>query len=194
MSKLESIIQELVSKNSWEQLLVKLEDYELEAATSNQGEKPFFAIQLLAYLIIGDLDNARFLWRRIPKELKNNEIEGVWQIGRQMWKRNFSDIYKAIKSFKATNELYKTLIERLSDSFKERTFNLLSSAYTSIGVDDAATYLGSNPADVVKYATSRGWVFKDKLLYPKPIVEKKVQTADLNHLQSLTEYVVYLEN
>jgi len=158
---------------------------------------PFYTVQLLTYLIQGDLDNARFLWRRIPKDIRNQqpEIGAAWDIGRQMWKKDYSNIYKAIKSFKGS-ELHKTLIEYLLETFRDRTFALLSTAYTYIGIADASNILGLSSKESIKFCTAKGWEYdkENKYFKPKPIVEKKVQTAGLEHLQSLTEYVVYLEN
>ena len=55
----------------------------------------------MSYLILNDLNAARFLWRRIPKKLKESdaELSAVWAIGKQMWKRNYADIYAAVQGF-----------------------------------------------------------------------------------------------
>lgn len=57
-------------------------------------------------------NNARFLWKRIPKEikLKNKELEEIWEIGKNLWNKNYSNIYVCINSFNWSPEI-KPLIE-----------------------------------------------------------------------------------
>jgi len=62
---------------------------------------PYWGIQLLVYLILNDLNAARFLWKRIPKKIKDTDAElaAVWGIGKQMWKKNYPEIYAAVQAY-----------------------------------------------------------------------------------------------
>eukprot|EP01120_Amphizonella_sp_Union-15-10_P011480 TRINITY_DN487_c0_g1_i1.p1 TRINITY_DN487_c0_g1~~TRINITY_DN487_c0_g1_i1.p1 ORF type:complete len:201 (+),score=23.24 TRINITY_DN487_c0_g1_i1:82-684(+) len=189
-------IQELIAQGSWNQVAAFCEELEFELSNQPGTKIPFYNVQLLTYLIQGELDYARFLWRRIPNEVKSSspELAEAWLIGKHMWTKNYTGIYQAINSFKGS-PLSCTLVEIFSDIFRTKTLSLLSNAYTYLSVPEASKFLGLEHDDVVKYCTSRGWELDgdSKMFIPHPILEKKVQTAGLAHLQSLTEYVVYLE-
>lgn len=44
-------------------------------------------------------DHAKLLWKRIPGSVKvsSPEIGELWEIGRRLWKRSFSEIYSLIE-------------------------------------------------------------------------------------------------
>lgn len=57
--------------------------------------------QLLAvYLYQNDLCNAKYLWKRIPANVKSStpELANIWAVGQHMWKRDFPSVYKALNS------------------------------------------------------------------------------------------------
>jgi len=54
----EAKIHALIAEKKLNELLTITEEFELEAC--NQDIKPFYTVQLLAYLITDDLDSARF--------------------------------------------------------------------------------------------------------------------------------------
>ena len=57
-----------------------------EAATLSAD---FYASYLVLVLLSGDLNDARFLWRRIKTETKeaSEALRNVWAIGKALWQR-----------------------------------------------------------------------------------------------------------
>jgi len=65
------------------------------------------------YLINIQRDSARFLWKRIPHDLKKNstELQAIWKIGKCTWQRDYVELYKAFNN--NWEPLNKTLAELL---------------------------------------------------------------------------------
>jgi len=42
--------------------------------------------------------NAKYLWKRIPQNVKNShaELAFVWKVGQKMWQRDFPGVYAAL--------------------------------------------------------------------------------------------------
>ena len=121
---------------------------------SEAFERPstfFYCSFLLAYLIENDLNNARFLWKRIPADIKkNNAMLGtIWSIGRSMWEKQYAKTYEIVSQTNWDTALVP-LINRLVETFRQRTAKLLTTAYTSISASDVSLYLGMNEQDVTK--------------------------------------------
>jgi len=190
--------QQSFTVKDWKKIIYLCEEFELEAAleAGNIQTTPNYGIHLLAYLLVNDLNNARFLWKRIPTQIKsaNHELAAIWKIGQTMWTKNYPEIYKAIVGFN-WSDAHIPYIQVLAESFRNNVFHLLSKSFTIISVDDASTYLGLTPQNTIQLTTQNGWLHdaNTNLLTPKPIPDGKQQSTSLVHLQQLTEYFCYLE-
>ncbi|KAG7265597.1 hypothetical protein CRUP_031269 [Coryphaenoides rupestris] len=60
-----------------------------------------YAQLLCLYLLHNDMNNARYLWKRIPQAIKsaNPELTALWAVGQRIWQRDFPGIYTAIAAF-----------------------------------------------------------------------------------------------
>ncbi|KAM6332488.1 COP9 signalosome complex subunit 8 isoform 2-T2 [Podargus strigoides] len=84
---------------SFRKLLEQCETQELEAPGGIAT--PLVYGQLLAlYLLHNDMNNARYLWKRIPPAIKsaNAELGAVWSVGQRIWQRDFPGIYTTISA------------------------------------------------------------------------------------------------
>jgi hypothetical protein len=78
-----------------------------QAANLDPPVQPLYAHHLLACLLVNDLNNARFLWKRVPAELKkvgaspleshlnaqeHGELTAMWKIGQSLWDRNYDQV------------------------------------------------------------------------------------------------------
>jgi hypothetical protein len=88
-------------------------------ATDTSAPQPFYGAQLAVYIIMNDLNNARFLWKRIHPDIKkvsfapsglvfsfcsfpllgadcspqgNPELAAIWRIGQNLWTRNYDQV------------------------------------------------------------------------------------------------------
>ncbi|PSN29508.1 COP9 signalosome complex subunit 8 [Blattella germanica] len=74
-----------------------LEKQELDAPGGIPSSQVY--AQLLAiYLYQNDLCNAKYLWKRIPQNVKNShaELVNIWKVGQKMWQRDFPGVYAAL--------------------------------------------------------------------------------------------------
>ncbi|ETO26544.1 hypothetical protein RFI_10593 [Reticulomyxa filosa] len=129
-----------------------------------------YKFQLLTYLIQNELPLAKYLWKRLPAELKNpnlaseqqdtakgrlffadyyakfrahaSEIQALWTIGQCMWREDFANVAKNINGFKWSSYL-KPFVGELEREHRQRMVELVNQAYTSISMKELAeTYLG----------------------------------------------------
>jgi hypothetical protein len=107
--------------------------------------------QCVDLLHVSFREGARFLWKRIPPDIKKSrpELAALWKIGKNMYLRNYSEIWKALSSVNWSGTV-KQFVDVLINSFRARTFELLSKSYTSITPEATANYLGLPVPDTVK--------------------------------------------
>uniref|UniRef100_A0A8B9NVA6 COP9 signalosome complex subunit 8 n=1 Tax=Apteryx owenii TaxID=8824 RepID=A0A8B9NVA6_APTOW len=135
---------------SFKKLLEQCETQELEAPGGIAT--PLVYGQLLAlYLLHNDMNNARYLWKRIPPAIKsaNAELGAVWSVGQRIWQRDFPGIYTTIAAHQ-WSETIQPIMEALRDATRRRAFGLVSQAYTSIVADDFAAFVGLPVEEAVK--------------------------------------------
>uniref|UniRef100_G1MV70 COP9 signalosome subunit 8 n=2 Tax=Meleagris gallopavo TaxID=9103 RepID=G1MV70_MELGA len=192
-------------------LLEQCETQELEAPGGIAT--PLVYGQLLAlYLLYNDMNNARYLWKRIPPAIKsaNAELGAVWSVGQRIWQRDFPGIYTTIGAHQ-WSETVQPIMEALRDATRRRAFGLVSQAYTSIVADDFAAFVGLPVEEAVKGVLEQGWQadFSTRMVMPK---KPGVLEASFNRfipssepapvppipneqqLARLTDYVAFLEN
>ncbi|NXB76692.1 CSN8 protein, partial [Donacobius atricapilla] len=203
------------SSVSFRRLLEQCETQELEAPGGIAT--PLVYGQLLAlYLLHNDMNNARYLWKRVPPAIKsaNAELGAVWSVGQRIWQRDFPGIYAAISAHQ-WSETIQPIMEALRDATRRRAFGLVSQAYTSIVADDFAAFVGLPVEEAVKGVLEQGWQadFATRMVMPKkPGRWSCVLEASFNRfipssepvpvppipneqqLARLTDYVAFLEN
>ncbi|KAJ7344649.1 hypothetical protein JRQ81_000599 [Phrynocephalus forsythii] len=125
---------------SYRKLLEQCESQELEAP-GGIATPPVYAQLLALYLLHNDMNNARYLWKRIPPAIKsaNPELGAIWTVGQRIWQRDFPGIYTAIAAHQ-WSESIQPIMEALRDATRRRAFGLVSQAYTSICADDFAAF------------------------------------------------------
>ncbi|KAK7111561.1 COP9 signalosome complex subunit 8-like [Littorina saxatilis] len=154
--------------------------------------------QLLAlYLLHNDTISSKFLWKRIPNNIKqgNPELSLIWVVGQHMWKRDYPSIYESLR--KDWSDSVKPIMNALNESMRRRAMNLVRKAYASINVDDFAVFMGMPVAEAKQAAIVEGWSLdpQSKFLTPKKIeLVSTVTLPNEQHLSVLTDYVSFLEN
>ncbi|RXN29076.1 COP9 signalosome complex subunit 8 [Labeo rohita] len=83
-----------------EKLLLQFETQELEAPGGIATPQVYSQL-LVLYLLHNDMNNARYLWKRIPQAIKaaNPELAAIWAVGQRIWQRDFPGIYTAIAAY-----------------------------------------------------------------------------------------------
>lgn len=188
---------QLVNQNSpdWLHELIRLcETTELTSTTVDPAVHGFL---LAAYLAQGSLDNARFLWKRVPDSTKQASpaIAALWSVGSHMWKRSHGDVHEALNAFQWPG-IFATLAAKIKTNYQEHVCALLEKAYTTIKWEAVAAYLGCSTKDqVVAVVSSRGWGCQDPdFAYPHRIEQNEEgQAKHLEQLGKLTNLMMHLE-
>ncbi|GLE02208.1 hypothetical protein PINS_up011046 [Pythium insidiosum] len=156
----------------------------------------FYASYLVIVLLAQNLNDARFLWKRIPSETKqlSDLLPSVWSIGKALWKRDFAASYAAMN--RDWPEGVRELIALLRESTRESAAELLGVAYSTIPLKEAAVALGfDDESALVAYCKSLEWdvSLETKLLHPKPLPRSAPELSSLQQLESISNYVLHLE-
>ncbi|XP_074120512.1 COP9 signalosome complex subunit 8 isoform X1 [Sminthopsis crassicaudata] len=182
------------------------------SAPGGVATPPVYGQLLALYLLHNDMNNARYLWKRIPPAIKsaNSELGGIWSVGQRIWQRDFPGIYTTISSHQ-WSETIQPIMEALRDATRRRAFALVSQAYTSIIADDFAAFVGLPVEEAVKGVLEQGWQADSttRMVMPKkpgsldvsfnrfiPLSEPAPVPPIPNEQQlaRLTDYVAFLEN
>uniref|UniRef100_A0A9L0IK72 COP9 signalosome subunit 8 n=1 Tax=Equus asinus TaxID=9793 RepID=A0A9L0IK72_EQUAS len=104
---------------SFKKLLDQCENQELEAP-GGIATPPVYGQLLALYLLHNDMNNARYLWKRIPPAIKsaNSELGGIWSVGQRIWQRDFPGIYTTINAHQ-WSETVQPIMEALRGPVEE---------------------------------------------------------------------------
>ncbi|XP_038049084.1 COP9 signalosome complex subunit 8-like [Patiria miniata] len=179
-----------------EKLLVQCESQELEAPGGVATPEVYCKL-LALYLLNNDMNNAKFLWKRIPQPIKtaNPEVGLVWAVGQNMWQRDFPATYAALK--KEWSEAVKPIMEAITENIRQRMFHLISQGYTTIEAEEFAAYVGLPVDQAITAVTAEGWQYNadNKMISPKkPVPQLDQAIPSEQHIAQLTDFVSFLEN
>ncbi|KAL0482616.1 COP9 signalosome complex subunit 8 [Acrasis kona] len=197
----DSKITEIIESGDLSTLIPECENIELEYCSDrdNKVSSYFYASFLFGYLINNDLDNCRFLWKRIPKEIKKAEVAAVWKIGQALWQRDYTETYNAVKNFQWSQAL-KPLVDAFLTNLRNRNLNLIAKAYNSVSVSDLSVMLGMGEEEVIQHVMSDYVDFhydqQTKYFTPNKNILKTNETTKstgLDTISSLAKKTLFLE-
>ncbi|CAL1685829.1 unnamed protein product [Lasius platythorax] len=185
-------------------LMNELELSELEPTTGVITAQAYMRL-LAIYLYQNDLSNAKFLWQRIPSDMKaaHEELRRIWTVGQRMWQRNWPAVHVALNV--EWSEDVKNIMTALKDNVRERVMRLISKAYSSLTLTTMATMSGMSLDEARQAAIDRGWSVDGISLHStvvqpcKQIDEEQYSQSDKiclteEQLEKLTQFVSFLEN
>ncbi|GJP50593.1 hypothetical protein CLOM_g9743 [Closterium sp. NIES-68] len=177
---------------------------ELEAAASGAPPLPaaIDSLHLLGLLHDGDLNEARFLWKRIPASVKEGdaELEATWRVGQAMWRRDSQGVHEALKAFDWSPAV-EPMVAAVADRYTHTMIQLLARSFSTISPSHAATFLGLTTQEALPFLEAKGWKqdAATDMLSP-PVVqggkggEAEEELRQLAQVKRLTEYVFNLEH
>lgn len=175
------------------------EDLEKQELDAPGGIPPsqVYAQLLAIYLYQNDLCNAKYLWKRIPQNVKNShaELGLIWKVGQKMWLRDFPGVYAALSADWSENVGH--IMQALLENVRKRAVYLVSHAYSSISMDDLAAFVGMPMEQAVIAASDQGWkvdVASHMVKPCRPAVSQNQVASSEDQLYKLTEFVSFLEN
>jgi len=160
-----AIVNKVIDKD-WSGLAALAELHDLRTERDADVSRLLLTTPLvLSYLILDDVPPARFALTRLPPPLLHHPLtEGLFNLLASTSERNYPQVYirgKALlDALNADADLSifgPSMVKSFLASFRSRTFNLISKAYTSIPASLAGSYLGLARDELLPSVTRHKW-------------------------------------
>jgi len=152
-----------------------------------------YKAQLLAHLLLGQTDAARFLWKRLPPQMREEpELQALWNVGKARWAKDTAAACAALGARQWAPPVVPTLASALESRLRDDEWATIGLVFSSIRPDTLASRLGLPVASASEGAAARGWPLEGECYRPvKPEpAARPVPGADA--LRRLTEFVAHL--
>ena len=111
-------IAQLAAGEDTSALVAFCENFELDLGHHTLAPAASFGVykvHLAAYFMCEQLDDARFLWKRMPAEQRDADAElvALWNIGKVMWVKDVAAAQAAMGAYAWTPPLLSGLLERM---------------------------------------------------------------------------------
>lgn len=183
------------------------ENVELDQCNAklNENQIGAYHFQLLVYLVQNELALAKYLNKRVPKDVREKaSFKAIWDVGVSMWQSENAKVFAKIRNGQWP-PIYKPFLERLEVNYRLKQVEAVSKAYTSITIKELLeNYLGfKDIKELSKFIKTNNlndrWTF-DNNDKPQKVIINKVQEnyQQLLNTQKLmaqfTKYVVFMES
>ncbi|CAL1705757.1 unnamed protein product [Somion occarium] len=165
-------LADLASKGSYRELVDVAERADWNAEGDHHPSRLLIIAPLvLGYLILDDLPPARFALSRLPRSLESQPIShALFNLLASTSERRYEKIYVraeqvvlAAQAFQIPGYELTAVIGALTtnfvDTFRRKTFALLSKAYSSLPLSVVQTYLGFTAEQAISVATEFNWSY-----------------------------------
>ncbi|KAH9011609.1 COP9 signalosome [Lactarius pseudohatsudake] len=204
------IIAALQAKGDYYGLIQAAERADLVAHDDHLTRLLIAVPLVLSYLIVNDLPSAKFALLRIPDAVASVPLaQATLKLFASVWERRYENIFsrgEALSNLaRRADHLQEDLAEVIAglvgtfiESFRQRTFVLVSKAYTTIPLSLAQVYLGLQSDHLLRVTSSEGWHFDapSQILTPVRIArrtEPSPASSTLLMFEGVTDNVARLE-
>ncbi|KAJ3728483.1 COP9 signalosome [Lentinula raphanica] len=205
-------IAELASQKQWLELIHVAEITEINAVNDRGMSRLYVIVPLiLAYLIQNDIRIAKLVVERIPLEIRMNPLmrnlralTTAYSTG--AYEQIFSKANTLLNVISQPDfqqpelaQVISIMIDSFLSSFRDRTFLLLSRAYTSLPLALAEMYFGLSANELLPVASRQGWEYdtSTQILKPASTIQPSLIIApvasSLGNLQFVAQSVSQLE-
>ncbi|CCI42413.1 unnamed protein product [Albugo candida] len=195
--------QPLQNRNSTAKKLKHvMEDFELRVLAANPNDShplthDFYSTLLAVILISGNLDDARYLWKRLSHALKlHTEILALHAIFKALQMRKMAETYLIIEQT-AWRTDFQPIIACLRGVLRDRVIQSIRETYLSIDIQLAAQMLGFSfvNADFQAFCHQIGWKLNTQksFLYPEPIAKEVEHPIKVAQLEDFAQSILHLE-
>ncbi|XP_014214159.1 COP9 signalosome complex subunit 8 [Copidosoma floridanum] len=178
-----------------DRILKSVEKNELEAEEGAQTSQIYSQL-LAAYLFKNQLCNAKHLWKRIPRNVKNEspDIKNIWLVAQKMWQRDWPAVHIALRN--EWNENVSDIMNALKDRISERALFLVEDAYSSLEIRYFTEMTGLSIENSREVAREKDWSVVGSIIHPKKNIKQQFVTQETTEYQlhKLTQFVTFLEN
>ncbi|KAH7923556.1 hypothetical protein BV22DRAFT_1036186 [Leucogyrophana mollusca] len=165
-------IVDLVSRGEFVEITRLAEGYDL----NSEGDRSYSRLLLIAplvlsYLVLDDLAPAQFALTRLPDNLASHPLSRILtRLLASTCDRKYENIYARAQDLFSISQqpdfpdsdlakVVASMITTFVDTFRHRTFALLSRAYASLPISAAQIYLGLGSEEIISIATNTNWQY-----------------------------------
>ncbi|KAK0229042.1 hypothetical protein IW262DRAFT_1429822 [Armillaria fumosa] len=195
-------IASLASEKQWQELISVAENADVWGDDESPVSRLLVVAPLaLGYLIVDDLPAARFALTRMHPRLQKLPIStALAALLESSIERKHGEVYaraEALYNMAKDTEnapdpqfpiVLSQMVQRFTESFRERTFRLLSKAYTALPLALAQTYLGLTSDRLLSAAESNHWRYNASTQILSPTAPSSLLGASLSSSSSLAAF------
>lgn len=148
---------------------------------------------------------AKLLWKRIPVSLKSNvnsELARVWTLCQFLIQRKYKLAFDFANSTRNANTEWSSselevLFYKLVELSREKLFDLFNFAYSTISIQELASFLSTTPDEAVAIGLKRNWKFDESrsFMIPKKLGNKLVDKSRfLEELDKYDSFLIFRKN
>ncbi|EZA55287.1 COP9 signalosome complex subunit [Ooceraea biroi] len=144
--------------------------------------------------------NAKFLWKRIPSDIKavHEELGRIWLVAQRMWQRDWPAVHVALNT--EWSDDVKEIMVSLKCKVRERVMKLISKAYSLLNLTSMATISGLSLDEARQAAIDMRWnIIDGTIVQPCKYIDEVHNNVNEfamteEKLHKFTEFVSFLEN
>eukprot|EP00434_Breviolum_minutum_P025577 symbB.v1.2.022600.t1/scaffold2005.1/size92737/5 len=199
---------QLIAAGRFPELLTTCEELELSPAEPNSSpgtpdasvnlveqEGLRCAVHLLAYLLEGQLDSARFLWKRTAAPLQQHvQAQAAHRVLSARWRRQYAESFAQLAAGPWDARL-QPLVTEVIRRGREELLDKIAIAYKVVSLSHLANVLGLDAVTAKAACETRGWALDaDGNVSPVPSKsgDDLIQMGEAQ-LERLSHYMAHLE-
>lgn len=189
------IIAQALQDGSFDQIAAMLDALELQIDVPELPSGWPYTTHLLAHIHNLQLEDARFLWKRVPPLQKQDpDVIAVFTLLKALWIKDYEGTWQAFRSH-AWPQHVEALAVATGDAVRGRILRLLRGAYSSLSPRRAAALLGLSESEATSMAVAAGWAEDpgSGMLSAAAISQHTAMPSHAQHLERLSQYMMDVE-
>lgn len=188
-------VDELVARREFDKLVECCEAAEMLSAEeehNSQKIEMMYCVQVLAYMVAGDFNQAKYVFRRIGPVQRNATLNTLWSAHTARWAKDHATFFAQLKLVQGD---LAPLAQEVITRQQTDILNNIGMAYSKVSSEKIQEMLALGPDDCVA-ATARKWTVDGNFTYPTapPPVAFRNSGSLRDQLARITNLVAFLEN
>jgi len=178
-----------------------------EGGLLTRDSEQLYGIELLSAMLCQNNLSAKFVWQRVPAELKKKspELQALWKLVSSLLQRDFIGFFAQSSAAALPTPLLARMLTLLREEVQRVNLRAMASAYTVISAEAAAALLGMTAEQSAAALTAQGWTAaaaaqqpqgapaSARFFTPPPLDRSKPRDISHKQIEQLTGYITHLE-
>ncbi|WIA11913.1 hypothetical protein OEZ85_011997 [Tetradesmus obliquus] len=193
----EAALQSALANQQYDSVAPILDAAELESSNPDVLNQWPHTLHLLGLMYNQQLEDARFLWKRLPIDVKrdNPELDAVWRLLQYFWNQHYQGIWQALQGYQWSPQV-RPFVDALVAKTRSDMLALLSEGYSLLSPAKAALLLGVSEGEVAHLVEPAGWKqdMESGMYHTALQQAADVDLEGYENLRQLAQYMVHLES